>query len=516
MTQIDSYPQFVKFEVLARLLTLCRMAISIGGEEAIKILTDIVSSVGVSTLSFWGLAMRSVSLVEAVKALIRPVSVDMSSFTLHYAAGDDLDRFTQLHMQEIVTMRKMEQLFEFLFSTDFAIFQEQENLKILLRDFPNADPYALRNDPKRTFVNLLCRNIRLSTLAKLTDHREPTNELLDRVLPASVPHGQLNTRYTELMRAVNDRLHFPIPGRVQSGQPPCLLYMHPHIHPISSDTFVVEFLTTAQAKYSCGVSRAPSLISQSFSSFLHVMKAVLNFTYVTQIRAIRLPAALESRIGARFVIAPLGRDTTQLRYYYTLAHENSRPRDSSILAEHISANCAVDSFWKVRLNMVRSLAASAVFKILFAADYPTLDTFCFSASSGEVQLRSADLRIPVRESDHANFRLSPVISTMIGPSFKGEFILAFGATAQALTQHFDTLRAGLEVVLADWGACAKFDCHALIEAREDVENVVLKYCPPLSLAAGAHHTEAWLTDVNDLIDKAANPQIQPHEACPWF
>jgi hypothetical protein len=153
----------------------------------------------------------------------------MSSFTLHYAAGDELDRFTQLHMQEIITMRKMEQLFEFLFSSDFSIFLEQENLKILLRD---ADPYVLRNDPKRTFVNLLCRNILLSTIAKLNDHREPTNELLDRVLPASVPHEQLNPRYTELMRAVNDRLHFPIPGRVQSGQPPCLLYMHPHIHQI--------------------------------------------------------------------------------------------------------------------------------------------------------------------------------------------------------------------------------------------------------------------------------------------
>jgi hypothetical protein len=38
MTQIDSYPQFVKFEALARLLTLCRMAITIGGEEAIRIL----------------------------------------------------------------------------------------------------------------------------------------------------------------------------------------------------------------------------------------------------------------------------------------------------------------------------------------------------------------------------------------------------------------------------------------------------------------------------------------------
>jgi hypothetical protein len=56
----------------------------------------------------------------------------------------------------------------------------------------------------------------------------------------------------------------------------------------------------------------------------------------------------------------------------------------------------------------------------------------------------------------------------------------------------------------------------LIEARDVVENIVLRFCPPLSSSVGPEHTQPWMEELSALVDKAANPDIQPQEAVPWF
>ena len=86
---------------------------------------------------------------------------------------------------------------------------------------------------------------------------------------------------------------------------------------------------------------------------------------------------------------------------------------------------------------------------------------------------------------------------------------------QALVHHIDGVRAVFEHLALDhYPDCS--DMASILSHRDTLESAFIPYAPPSSPSARPLDSERWMRNLTDLIDSAADPSRQPHQAVPWF
>jgi hypothetical protein len=519
MKNLDQYPVFLKYEASGRIVTLLRLGREIGTAACVKALSSIARLPG-NPLQLWARQLHELAcysqLSSALKPLLREVSCVLALYAVSgLGVNDFILRAGADHCRtELSTLSALEQLFDFLFSDDFRVLQEQDSVKTLLRDFRDCGNLLelRKRGPNATLTSVL-RTLSPATLATLSESRnaEATDEFVDLLLPASVPHARLQRKFDRLWGAVNRGLHFPVPGRSPSSQVAYFIALRGNISRLSADSYVVEFVTTQQGRCPYTISKSGQFRANSFAVAVQAMKTILYYSYASQVRAIRFCSLLDFRIGPRFVMSAISRDVFTLGHFFALD-----PRDPLVLKKEVCAMCTSEGYARMRLNLARNIGAAGLLKTVFRAEYPSLEGFWFSPLTGETPFHCGDFGIGEGETAFANFRASPSVANVMGALMKGEMMLAIAATAQALVQQLETVRSVLEVGIGDEGGREAWVSGVLMQARDRIEEVMFRYAPPLATEAVKEESEVWFADLERLIDKAMNAEIQPPECVPWF
>jgi hypothetical protein len=172
-----------------------------------------------------------------------------------------------------------------------------------------------------------------------------------------------------------------------------------------------------------------------------------------------------------------------------------------------------ESFFGIRLALLRSFAVLSVVQELFSGAYPRLSEVFISPLTGDCPLDCANLKIQ-RSAESSHFRLSPNIVDCFGHGWRGAFTLAIAATAHALVENADTTAAFLEIAIGDCTTAREFS-DLLIE-RENLAMTITRMAPPFQPGATAEESAEWMNEIVELIETATNTDLHPFECVPWF
>jgi hypothetical protein len=56
----------------------------------------------------------------------------------------------------------------------------------------------------------------------------------------------------------------------------------------------------------------------------------------------------------------------------------------------------------------------------------------------------------------------------------------------------------------------------LVDRRSLIEEKFMKFCPPRIVDVGVERCENWLGGIEEFVEMACDPELQPVEAIPWF
>jgi hypothetical protein len=523
----ESHHLFVRHEASARIITLLRLANRLGP----SCVNECSSFLGIIALQSNPLALWTFQLNElACSNWFRtpaPWLCDVHYYAARYSmSGMNFETFRQSEVsprnlvvfEELKFIDVLEHFLDFVFSGPFDPFQEQQKVERILRE-PKVDFRAIRKRPARNQFETNVNSLSLYAVDRLVElHGSP----VDTVIPNSVPFSEMEAQFHEHCRNINNCCHFSIPCRAQSLPPQHLISLRHDVQRVGSGLYILHFTTTLPQRYVYRASRVGNPISRSFACLVHVLKHMLNFSYPYRSRLIKLSCSLEFRIGNRYVFSQIPPQTTTLEHYFEMAtdmqvsqwleRQSDLPED--FVREQFMQVVSKDLYFRMRMNFVRTTASASFVKELFAAKYPALNEYFLSQLSAEASFDCEGMSL-LRGQPASHFRLSPNLLNFIGKGWLGEVIIAMAAIGHSIMQHLEGFRAVLEVLIGD---CRQrmFDVDAMIHYREISEAPLFALAPPAGPGSTAEDSDAWIANMRDMIEKAANPANQPVACVPWF
>jgi hypothetical protein len=523
----ESHHLFVRHEASARIITLLRLANRLE-TNCVNECSSFVGIIGTQSnpLGFWMFQLNELARESWFRTPV-PWLCDVNYYAARYSmSGMNYDTFRQSEVtsrtlavfEELKFIDVLERFLDFVFSEPFDRFQEQQRIERILRE-PKADFRAIRKRPPRNQFETIVGLLSLYAVDRLV---ELHGSAVDTVIPNSVPFSEMEAQFHEHCRNVNNFCHFPIPCRAQALLPQHLISLRHDVLRVGTGLYCLHFTTTLPQRYICRVSRVGNPISRSFASVVHVLKHILNFSYPCRSRLIKLSCSLEFRIGSRYYVAQVPPQTTTLEHYFELATDMQvsqwleQPSDvpEAFVRDQFMKGASKDSYFKMRMNFLKTTASASFVKELFAAKYPALNEYFLSQFSADTSFDCEGMSI-LGDQPASHFRLSPNLLNFIGNGWLGEMTIAMAAIGHSIMQHIDGFRAVLEVLIGDWKQRV-FDVDAMMHYREIIEAPLFMLAPPAGPGSTAEDSEAWIANVSDVIKKATNPANQPVLCVPWF
>ncbi|KAK8884340.1 hypothetical protein M9Y10_043449 [Tritrichomonas musculus] len=297
----------------------------------------------------------------------------------------------------------------------------------------------------------------------------------------------------------------------------------------------------------------PSVIS--VNHLLSVIRTILRSSYSTIVRSITLAENYVFEIGSNTILKRLESEPMSLSMFFErdmmITQEDwikenvdqnslknsevgklnqngiesikSFPKDSLI---HFLKTGASQKLVPMNLHGIAlSYESIAMIKYIISAPYPEMNMMIMCARSLEspILLIDFDGAKFIEETSYSNFRLSPSLENVSEIWGDCGMKIAFAATSLALTEYLELIRTHLEIILGDEmilnepKSPHKFSVDELIRQRTITENRFISLSPPKYISHSEKDSSSgWIERINDLIEKAKNPWIQPSKAIPWY
>ncbi|OHT07454.1 hypothetical protein TRFO_24262 [Tritrichomonas foetus] len=187
-----------------------------------------------------------------------------------------------------------------------------------------------------------------------------------------------------------------------------------------------------------------------------------------------------------------------------------------------SNEISADIMMRMRPILANSMIVSGLFRQIFNAKYPTLQTCVFCPQTAVVPLMHSDYdynKITDTDSQVASsFRLSPNMVNVHGPALKGRCVVTMAVMSKALTENIESMRSYIEALIGDedFTAGRVREISEMIETRSKIEKRFLDFCPPTGSGVGPEIAEEWIEKIETFLDIAMNPDLHPVEAIPWY
>ncbi|KAK8895625.1 hypothetical protein M9Y10_024095 [Tritrichomonas musculus] len=201
---------------------------------------------------------------------------------------------------------------------------------------------------------------------------------------------------------------------------------------------------------------------------------------------------------------------------------------SDVLLKYISEKCTKSEFVVNCHSLLRSYTSQAAVRYIFSSGYLSLKKMVMYLNPGLTPTLQIDYEnnILVENTEESSIRYSPNIYKLFGERV-GVSMLQIGmaAVASSFIENLETIRSYLEVLIWD-RLFNSFDeinlsdiknsFNLLIQERNKFEEKIISLAPPSGMASSPSDFTDWISNLDDLIEKAMNINIQPASAIPWF
>lgn len=320
-----------------------------------------------------------------------------------------------------------------------------------------------------------------------------------------------------------------------------------------SDQLVVLTLSTTMNSYTPILfqrcinpnSDKNSCATKTFSNIMHMMNIVMNSSYPTRIRNMNLCSPFVFEVGDNYLLTVMNGQVVYIKELFDQYQEMCNSKLNSSFANENEGCCGVIPRFIAQRNtkyefvrnknaILRSYSAHAAARHIFSVGYQFIEKMVLYIDPGAAPILTFDYEdnFLKREIQESSIRYSPNFYNLFG----GEvgvpvFQIGIAAAACSFVDHLESIRSFLEVLFFDrlhyskekngeeedeeLDDLLKVFTPIIIE-RNQIEERILDLAPPSGIAASPEDLTNWMSNMDLLMEKAMNVEIQPPLAFPWF
>lgn len=521
---LSETPQFVRHEAAARIITLIRFAIQSNDHYLISV---VKSSGSIFKKNFaevwkpWLIQIVSLSEQKWFCNMVNEIFVEMWYRTNIYSI-----RMQIIPVIEFITSLNKDQIARAMMDT-----LEKCMVASFLIDFHERDLQTVRTAVDEG-IEFDLLDFRKSGKIPATPLEQAIHSLsleeLENICKYEMPAKSEQMKVKQVTLKINANLPYLLPIRCGPVNQISLFriisfrQLAPEIVIFNATTSVGQnqyFLL--QRPYTISAAFKPSILS--ICNISHMFKQIMKYCYTTRCRSVVLQSSHVFEICNKVLMIPLAGDVENLNDLYmkdvliphTKYAEKQFPIPKDSLLKHATKKLSKQEFYVMRPLFLRSIAAQSVVRQLFQTKYQNMNRFVFSLNHATLPLIHSDFEL---RGTGCAFRLSPNIATLLGPTFKGEFLIAMAATATAFMQQLEAVRACIEIYVGDLVELPK-DLHIpkyIEEQRKEIEETLFEMSSPSGAAVSEEDSIEWYKSLDSLIDSAIDTENHPIDAFPWF
>jgi hypothetical protein len=567
-------PPVVVHEAAARVITLCRLELGIDIAQLSKTVhaNSNIFKRRSKIWQFWLPQLVELAHVPWFCTIVCELFSNMSYRAVMYAKKDDIEAFDDVlnkllmkhHSPRQQSMMEAFQRFaQGIFALDYEERDAQDAIVAFaketrkLESASDIDLFALRREqPDSPFTRALHRLTarQIKSIPTFGDFAQTTSSFLPSQL---IEHVKLLTNSNLSLTEHNSAISLAV-GTLNMSMPVVfpmraseltIRNVRPDIRVISPNVAILRMSTTEPQWRAFILQRSSRRLGfhksvTTLANTVSLIGAMLRRTYLARQRHFAPCPTQLFEVGPGLLLVPLTAPVVSLEALFrgalmvsgaewleahapggTLADSGRAsittfPADA--LKRRMLARLSQQGFVQLGLRFARALTIAGVLRHLFNAPYPQLDRVLCSVASDCVPLLYLEFDhggiTDVKRSKCAAFRLSPTLAMALGSAVDGECPMTVAIVAKALTNHLESMRSYLEVMVGDEdfdsGVCRP--AAGLLTARTALENKFLAFQPPCARGVEPAVCEQWLSDLDHFIAKARSPDGRPLDAIPWF
>jgi len=347
---------------------------------------------------------------------------------------------------------------------------------------------------------------------------------------------------------INRHLPFVFPVRFEKSPQIYIIRVHDEICYLGPNLVILHATSSVSPRQSFLIQKTGrdngfhhSVIT--LTNILFFFEKILRENYSSHIRSVVFESSHGFEVGNQLMLVPFPSDIVTMEQIFKtsvmmrsqewlrkFSDSNGITRDGyesikqfkhESLKKSVLDEISKKTSSNVRIGLFRSYAATSLVRHMFNAQYPSLNTVAFCKNPIITPLLQIDFDfLPGGEEEDPNristaFRLSPNIIYANGPTGLGELTLTIASVSQAIIHKLECVRAFLEVYSCD-RLPPDSTLTQIIEKRDTYINNIIDFSPPVGPNVTPEICEKWLKGIEDLIERAQDPEIQPQKAIPWF
>ncbi|OHT03530.1 hypothetical protein TRFO_29084 [Tritrichomonas foetus] len=282
----------------------------------------------------------------------------------------------------------------------------------------------------------------------------------------------------------------------------------------------------------------------TFANTIHLMKIVMESSYITRHKGVIMSAPFVFEVGKNYLLTLINGRAESLQTLFethkktrNLIHEqaNIKTNDSTnkfvkdslnvencdssnTFRNYIMKNLTSQGFFIKQNSLLKSAASQAVVRHMLSADYPSLERYIFCSDVGTMPVIHIDFDSYsfTQNIEESSFRYSPNIESLFGEFGKNKFHLMMAATASSFVEQLESIRSCIEVLVGDDPSIELKGADFIIQERNIVEDKLFQIAPTSGISATPEDSIAWMNGLTQLMERAMNQSLQPQSAMPWF
>lgn len=572
LSSTEQIPMYILHAAAARIITLVRFAVNQNDPSLIQTVEAAADLFSTEQAVIWCVWLQQI--VELSRApwffeIVYHLFNDMSYRSTLYGEKLGIPEFKDLLQKrvmhsvttQIVMMDILSGFVNTFLKIDFGDYVRMKSFIFLARELSKLSPDQIqtldlieirkRHPIPWTLLEKAVSAFTLNEIAQIDVQSlynlavaNDTCALMKFIAEATNSTTQLN-EYNDMLSNsiadVNKNLPFIISVKFDNYPHISIIRIHDDFNIIDNDIFVMHATTSVSPRMTFLIQKSKNEngFHQSvltLSSIFVFFKQMMECSYQSKIRAIRMDASSVFEIGKNLMLSSLPGDVISLESLFRMVtgktkeewleenttngelnergRETIKTQETQSFREYMLTEMAQTATSALRPNILRSFAAHSLVGEIFSSAYPILGHMIFCCTSAIMPTVHVDFDAR-KTPESSSFRLSPNVLSSIGPTGPGELTVALAACANALAENLECVRSFLEVVIGDRDV-ENHSIEAIKEKRQEMESVLMNIAPPRGHNVDLSDAENWISGIEELIHKATVPEIQPLEAVPWF
>ena len=464
-----SFPVFMKMEMTARMITICRLALR-SGDNTIQF--------NEKTLHFfkpWIVQVLQLASNNWFANATKPVLNGALTITTQFAidrvqpAGQRNFRLARL----LETLTAIEMMASDLFQCDLPSYQQKRQLEMYIRD-------VLRGNTKPRMPKDLPITESMTEQIRALADDNAIYDYINAHCPGTTNYLQLREMVAKVIENGNTDDELQLPSRLpEMGDNLRVVYIFDDVEQVANNAIQLRAFTSTGRSWFLLQQCEAAPTCATFSNILFMLNSMLKWCGTSRARCLGVTSSHVHLVGPS-----------------TILYEIPGP-----VTDQHSSLCQASSkhdYYTMQLRAARSLAVEGAIRDMFSLRQRPSELVCPSTSSFVTNI--ADFQI-TEPSSSPSIYITPEMLTRFAQPMQGEIMLSLAAFGSTIVQHIESLRAAVEIAVGD-SLTSSLTHSNLLARTSEIEKKPLRFAPPVLPGCIPDDADEWISTLVSFFESA--------------